>query len=676
MPKARSVIDTILGEAGGKTRQERFNDMVAIASAMQNRAALTGQTLDSIISAPNQFDAFNRELPAGVEAYRDLAEAAVSYVETNGPIHEAAYYATPSAVGNLPSALAPAGATTAHQYFTDPQNRAIATATGYVTPNAQASKPRGMEALAPHGLLDTFNPANAATGEEAAGIRSNMADIGYSLGPNRPNRPNTAITDTIRSSVRDVLGPGYSVSVTSGTENPGQQYGSNRHKTGLAADFGIIDPLGRRLSTFEDSQAFADVAQGIAAKGGLGLGFGTDYMGGIAMHADKVQPGPGQDYSWGNLGNLNTGLLNDARNFSLMPASFYEKSLPSTMTAPAARPTTDMVAGARTVPSSTPMSFVGQARPTAPSAVDKLAEVASRPAAMTASPAGLTTKGAVATAPNAMTAPNFAAQSLGATVAPTSVKTASVPDSLTMGTIPGSIARMTPFDAQFQSLALPETVAPTVTGLPPSLTAPALTALTPPAQLAPVAVPAPRAVRQVPIARPQMTVARPAAPPSLSVADVYGGMTGSAIANDGSRVSNNGLGLTSVTNGFGVTTGMVGGKQTAVGPGPSFGGLGGLGGIAGPAIGSAIGSALAGPVGGIIGGVVGRNLTKDPTGQSKTGGLGGLGGFFGGFFGGNTGSKSSGGKSASSGKSSSGSAGRSAGSAGFGGNRAGSARSL
>jgi hypothetical protein len=44
--------------------------------------------------------------------------------------------------------------------------------------------------------------------------------------------------------VNEVLGPGYTVKGTSGTEG-GPQYGSNRHITGKALDFEMFDPDGK-----------------------------------------------------------------------------------------------------------------------------------------------------------------------------------------------------------------------------------------------------------------------------------------------------------------------------------------------------------------------------------------------------------------------------------------------
>lgn len=390
--KATSVIDVLLGEAVHGTRKQRLADMKAIASVIANRAKELGVTPQDVISAPGEFTAYGKTLPPGVEAYRDLAKQALAEVQQNGPVHSGTFYATPSAKKNLPSGLQTVAKTTGHIYFDDPKNRAIQTALGYRTPDPTAgiisaaySQPydmasagglfgapslmpsanagpagraygdlvpptqvattkRGLEALAPHGLLGTPAPDNLSPDEQAA-VASNMADLSYGMGPRRPNAPSSSITDTIRSAVHDVLGPGYSVNVTSGTEtdfaNPEKslpQYGSNRHKTGKAADFEIVDTsTGRVLNAWDDAQAFRDVAQAAQAKGVLGTGLGTNYMGGTAMHFDKVQPGPKQANQWGNLGSPMADQFAEARQFSLMPDSFYDRNLPPSMEAPPSR---------------------------------------------------------------------------------------------------------------------------------------------------------------------------------------------------------------------------------------------------------------------------------------------------------------------------------------------------
>lgn len=138
MPRiAKTVEDVVLGEAAHGTLQQRFEDMVAIFSVIANRSVQLSKSPEDIVSVKRQFNAYNKPLPPGAEHYRDLVKQAKDYVAQNGPVHNATFYATPSAAGRLPRGLAFETSTSGHQYFSDPQGRAIQTASGYVIPNSQ-----------------------------------------------------------------------------------------------------------------------------------------------------------------------------------------------------------------------------------------------------------------------------------------------------------------------------------------------------------------------------------------------------------------------------------------------------------------------------------------------------------------------------------------------------------
>jgi len=129
--KAKTVAQVIAAEAGGKTRAQRFQSMLDIASAAYNRAKATGTTIKDVVSVKSQFNAYNSKMPAGTQALTSLAQQAISYVEENGPVHAGTYYATPGTVQNLPKGLVEIpGASPVHTVFQDPQNRAIITAAG------------------------------------------------------------------------------------------------------------------------------------------------------------------------------------------------------------------------------------------------------------------------------------------------------------------------------------------------------------------------------------------------------------------------------------------------------------------------------------------------------------------------------------------------------------------
>lgn len=133
MPRASTVVDVMLGEAGGRTPQQRYNDLLHVASVMVNRANLLGVPIEDV-ALNNQFNAYGQRLPAGVESYRTLAEQALTQVLEQGPVTDATFYATPVAVDNLPGGLAYTTETDSHRYFTDPHMRAIYTNDGYLTP--------------------------------------------------------------------------------------------------------------------------------------------------------------------------------------------------------------------------------------------------------------------------------------------------------------------------------------------------------------------------------------------------------------------------------------------------------------------------------------------------------------------------------------------------------------
>lgn len=629
MAKANSVIDTILGEAVSGNRTARLEDMLGIASVIDNRSRLTAQTPQSVVSAPGQFNAFGKNLPKGVEAYRPLAQKAWDRVQKLGPVHNATFYATPAAANNLPSGLTQVASTAGHQYFVDPQNRAIRTAVGYVTPSASIAGPLGPQSAA-QAMLSREAYGMASAPDQSA-IDKNLSPVSYNMGPNRPNKPSQDVVDTVRSAVRDTLGPGYSVSVTSGQEDPGEQYGSNRHKTGLAVDVQIADPTGRVMNAVEDQKALMDVAQAAAAKGIKGIGFGTGYMGGVAMHLDKFTPGPGQDFEWGNIGNANAGLLAQARAFSLMPSSFYDKNLPASMPAPPSR-------------TETPAAF-------AAAPVGKVERMALAPAAPRApDPARFAYDVTPPSQPSGFGVVS-AAQAASMPADPmTTAKVGRLAPAISMPARPTTPTPATALQAMNKPAFAPSMAVPTsaIAGLvsktptaPTQTFTPQPTTLMPPSVVAPptVAPPAPVARVSAPVSRPSM----PAAPRATAM-DVYSGKAMSALDNTGKNtVSRDQFGNTSVTNQYGVTTttSPQGFSSVSYGPKapsapsapsaisgplsqpgistPSKGFLGiqpaktETGNIARGVVGSMVGSAIGGtlgPIGSLIGAALGNSIAK------------------------------------------------------------------
>ena len=140
--------------------------------------------------------------------------------------------------------------------------------------------------------------AAAATGDLP--YYNHNTSIEYDMGPARPNAPNKPVLDVIGKSVEDVLGVGARVVVTSGQEGDNPQHGSNRHKTGNAADVAIYRPDGTRVAASDPEMV--RIAQAAADNGAKGVGFGIEYMGGQHIHIDLVVAGKGQANTWGSGG--------------------------------------------------------------------------------------------------------------------------------------------------------------------------------------------------------------------------------------------------------------------------------------------------------------------------------------------------------------------------------------
>jgi hypothetical protein len=462
-------------------------------------------------------------------------------------------------------------------------------------------------------------------------------------GKNRPNKPDAAVLDAIQGAVTKALGPGYSVNVYSGKEHPGKQTGSNRHKTGLAADVHIIGPDGKTLNAKDNKQQMLDVAAAFKGLGGMGIGLGTDYMGGVGIHLDMFSPGPGQDSAWGNIGNAMQGWLDgfykDPSRQQMPDVMDVPRSLAQATAIEAAykdpfraldtiqsRPALNMPARPQTlnppqrlapapvgkvtrsalpsIPASLPAAPVGKVERAPLGPVGQFSQPArslqhptsvAKPTNLAAAPVGKVTKGpALAPAtPNASTLAAQYGQYRPSTA--TSMPTIATPPSVPVGALPAAKTVAQPLQ---HPISVP--VAPVT---PPAL------ALPPAPVLAPELVPRPpvqdRPIYQAP------------APPRATAYDVYSGMADTALDNTGlNTVSSMPGGGTSVTNQYGATTGMKNGYQTAVGSlpgitGPSLGRFGGAvkGALPGMA-GASLGGLLGGPVGALLGAALAKAVTK------------------------------------------------------------------
>jgi hypothetical protein len=637
--KVNSVIDTILGEAVSGTKAQRYQDMLGIASVISNRATVTAKTPHSIVSAPNQFNAYGKGLPPGAAAYRSMAQKAWDTVQKLGPVHNATFYATPSATKNLPSGLSPVTSTKGHQYFFDPQNRAIATAAGYVTPKASIagplapqsaaqamlspeaygmasapapSPPKGMEALAPNGLKGTGPLASYSR----VGLDPGVGKVMDALSKTAAGQAIGGVNSGYRSASTNAAAKGASKS---------------QHMIGKAVDLDV------RGLTNAQKQSIIDTAIEAGAKG-IGI-----YSSGNSLHVDtRANPA-----AWGPQG------YSGINNFDGVPGDVSEADIGS-LPGWAQASIRDMY-GAGT--------FAVTPRTTAPTPTAR----PETPATFAAAPVGKVERMALApAAPRAPDPARFAydvtppSQPSGFGIVSAAQAASMPPDPMTTAKVgrlapavsmparPTTPTPATALQAMNKPAFAPSMAVPTsaIAGLvskaptaPTQTFTPQPTTLMPPSVVAPPAPPAPVARVSAPVSRPSM----PAAPRATAM-DVYSGAAMQAMDNTGKNmVSRDALGNMSVTNQYGVTTttSPSGFSSVSFGPkapsapsapsaisgplsqpGISTPSKGFLGiepaktetgniarGVVGSAVGSAIGSTL-GPIGSLIGAALGNSIAK------------------------------------------------------------------
>ncbi len=154
----------------------------------------------------------------------------------------------------------------------------------------------------------TYNYAqNAANPATPGKVYDYNIPVQYNMGPQRPNKPRNEIVSVIASAAEEVLGPQGKVVITSGTENEGDQHGSNRHKTGNAADVALYRADGTRIRS-SDPEMLA-IAEAAARRGATGIGFGDEYMGGDHVHIDLVGTSGGGGNVWASGAKANRDRL-------------------------------------------------------------------------------------------------------------------------------------------------------------------------------------------------------------------------------------------------------------------------------------------------------------------------------------------------------------------------------
>jgi hypothetical protein len=230
---AKTVVDVILGEA----KAGSYQDMLAIASVISNRATGGRTSWQDVVARTPEFNAYGNPLPRGVNKYRSMAQKAINQVKTTGPIHNATFYATPNKLKNLPKGLSRVTETDGHVFLTDPQKRPIYTGSGLKRidyakindsipttvsddslmnleynnaglPDANAPIPAGLFGAAPksNGLgLSALNPSGTIGGELSYVRRDQKID------------PNYPISAAISGAGKEL---GKDIQVTSGYRSP------------------------------------------------------------------------------------------------------------------------------------------------------------------------------------------------------------------------------------------------------------------------------------------------------------------------------------------------------------------------------------------------------------------------------------------------------------------------
>jgi hypothetical protein len=586
--RVRTVIDTILGEAVSGSPATRYADMLAIGSAIMNRAQRAGVSPLDIVSAisksgTKQFDAWDKDLPAGAEKFAELAERAWSHLERFGPTHTGTYFATETAAKNLPSGLKEVGRTAGHIIFDDPQARPFLTSQGFRTPTlttlpneapvpAAARRASGLAALVEGRQVPAdiaaMGPArtdpNEAEMARAFGLTPGQIELSSLAAPNkgRPMLPASNIVGLTAQAANRVV-PGATTSIFSGMEPAGNAPvgARHRHPLGYAGDFTFYGPDGNQIV---DRQIMHDIAMDMAARHQANIGYSDlgEYMKAGSMHVDILPTSqfPGAGTVWGGTA---AGQWADnlafARETSIGPTPYTNAPMPTK------RPDVMPVA-VDPVERGGPLPPAAPAAPRAP--IARMAEDQSM-AAMATSP-----DRPLGFGPTAREAENASMADLRTNVGGIN---AAVLDALAKETAPavspaaayGQLAStmghsgllgldgrpaVTPASLPSLPPSLPTTPAPAaqLPTLPPSLPAAA-----PPANLAPInrpplapQLPPPTFVRDFPVAPVSTINHRPASQSpagfrgAQSVYDVYSGLSESAVASNGNTVSRDAIGNT------------------------------------------------------------------------------------------------------------------------------------
>ena len=184
--KAKTIAEVVAGEM--THGPYAMSDALGIASVIANRAKAYGVSPDSVISAPGQFNAYNRSLPKGVGAKQiAMAQRAIDMVAERGPMTPATHYARPEATKNIQgwkSFNQVDSIPGSHVFAIDPEMRPLPTAQGVM--QAQPNAFQNLMTTAKENAIQV-----ARTVAQVPQAAAAMAKRGYEAvtGQNQPEAP-------------------------------------------------------------------------------------------------------------------------------------------------------------------------------------------------------------------------------------------------------------------------------------------------------------------------------------------------------------------------------------------------------------------------------------------------------------------------------------------------------
>lgn len=256
----------------------------------------------SPVEAPEKPGVIGNAIRAAKEALTGVKEAPVKDDKVSQP----AAPSTPS-LGTAPAATP--------GYNPDNQQQVDAATRQNVSMNAQPSNPASVASSKPS--------ANAGIAPGFGNLAGISRDQGWA-GSKRPGPVDPGLESAVQDAVGRALGPGYSVSITSGMG----EYGKANHRStnaingfGAAMDFHVTDDLTGKTVTAKDK--LDKVALSLAESGTVtGIGYGKGYMGGVNFHADKVSRSTQK--AWGQ-GESKKGMMkNDPELYDAIQAEFAD----------------------------------------------------------------------------------------------------------------------------------------------------------------------------------------------------------------------------------------------------------------------------------------------------------------------------------------------------------------